>query len=449
MKVEAHKKIVVVDSFKSKRREKHNKILNWSVLGIFILFVQYFTVYQNSDFLSRLQELDLFVNTFQYFIDTIKQIGGLSLYIGSFLTQFFYFPWLGSLIYLLMLLLTTFMTAKAFGLKNRTFPLAFIPSLALLLSMTELGYMINLLKVDGYVYVNIFGIQLTLLGLILYKKIKPVKLKLLYVIAWMLIFYPICGVYALFGSILIILESLKQYTQSKDQKMSIPLLATFMTLSLIPFLYYQLIFDDTFLFNLPFVNLPVFSLKEQEKILWLPFLILALFLITAVLWKRKNIASKPTFLNKVVPFIIFMVGLIVVSVYSFKDENFKTELAMKSASEKGDWNYVLKLARKQKDEPTRLIVMHTNLALLRLGLAGDKMFHYINGNKQINSPRTILPVQIAGIFFYYQYGQFNYCYRWSMEGMVEYGMNASVLKYFVLSSILNGDIARLLKRFLR
>lgn len=441
MKVKAQKHLGVVDTLKSKHGENCIKVLNWTVLGVFILFVLYFTVGQYSAFLWRLQEFDLFVNTRQYFVDNTQRLGGLTLYVGSFLNQFFYYPWLGSLIYLLMLLLVSYMTAKAFGLKGRTYPLAFLPSLALLLSITELGYMIYVLKVEGYVYVNILGILCALLGLILFQKIKPVGLNVLFVIAWLLIFYPICGIYALFGGLLIMLASLKQYAGSKDRKSLIPVLATLPSLFLIPFLYYQFVFDETFFNNLPFVNLPNFSVKGAEKILWLPFLLMALFFFFAVLWKRKRVLTKPAFIDKGMPIILFLAGLIVVTVFSYRDENFKTELAMQSAAENGDWNDVLKLAGKQQDEPTRLIVMHTNLALYRLGLAGDNMFHYKNGNKAINTPRTILPIQMAGTFFYYQYGQLNYCYRWCMEGMVEYGMDVSVLKYFVLSSILNGETA--------
>ncbi|MDP4278517.1 MAG: DUF6057 family protein, partial [Bacteroidota bacterium] len=106
--------------------------------------------------------------------------------------------------------------------------------------------------------------------------------------------------------------------------------------------------------------------------------------------------------------------------------------------------------KKQQDEPTRLIVMHTNLALYKLGLAGDNLFKYRDGNKAMKSPREILPMRLAGTFFYYQYGKPNYCYRWCMEDMVEYGMNASVLRYFVLSCIMNGEtnLARKYNRIL-
>jgi len=413
---------------------------NISLTGIFILFVLYQTIGQNATFLWKTQELDLFVFNRRYFMDTMEGIGGLSVYLGSFLTQFFYIPWLGSLIYLALLLLVSYLTAKAFNLKGLNFPLAFVPSLVLLLTMTELGYMIYVLKINGFVFVTLIGVIGLLLSIILFQKIKPIRFQVIFIIAWLLVTFPVFGAYTLFGGLLMVFMTLKRGVQEKNNQLLIPALTGLSGIVLIPVFYYLLVYHQTFFGKLFFTLLPGFNTKS-ELLLWLPFVLMALFFILAILWKPVKESKKQTFIQKSLPVVVFLSALVIAYTFSYRDENFKTELAMQSASENEDWHEVLRIARKHKDEPTRLIVMHTNLALYKLGLAGDNLFKYKNGNKPINTPGNIVPIQIAGKFFYYQYGHLNYCYRWCMEEMVEYKMNANNLKYFILSATLNKEMA--------
>jgi hypothetical protein len=414
------------------------RMLNTLMVAVFVLFVLIFSVGLNAEFLRKLQDLDLFAYSAVFFENTLERIGGLSVYVGSFLTQFFYVPWLGSLIYLSLLLLVTYLTAKAFDLKGRTFPLAFIPSLALLLTLTELGYMIYIQKIHGFAYIGILGVLLALSGLILFKKIRKVWVQVVYVAVFLLIAYPVSGVYGLLGGILMLLYAHKKWISSKERRILIPVLAALVFLISIPLLYYWLVFSQTTLSHLYLVNLPLFFCTGAERILWLPYVLMAVFFILASLW-NKHPNSKLTVLDKGLPVTLFVTCLIIVAVFSYQDRNFNTELSMVAASEKGEWNDVLKLARKQQGEPTRLIVMNTNLALFKLGIAGDKIYHYKDGAKAMNSSRQLYDINVAGRFFYYQYGKLNYCYRWCMEDMVEYGMNVSVLKYFVKCSLMNGE----------
>jgi len=181
------------------------KILNWTALGLFILFTLYMTLGQNQDYLKKLQYLDLFLFNDLFFMDSVKQVGGLSMYLSSFLLQFFYYPLAGFLLLLLLLLVVNWFTAKIFNLSHNLLPLAFIPSLALMLTQTELGYMIYFQKIDGDLFNNILGIIIALLGLKSYQKIKRAPLKVLFVPSYIFIAYPLFGSYALFGGLLMLL----------------------------------------------------------------------------------------------------------------------------------------------------------------------------------------------------------------------------------------------------
>jgi hypothetical protein len=399
------------------------------------------TLGQNPDFLRKLQDLDLFLFNGPFFLDSIHKVGGLSMYLSSFLNQFFYYPLVGSLLLLILLTVVSLLTVQLFKLKGWLFPLAFIPSLALLLSMTELGYMIYYQKVDGYAYNNIIGVLLAMTGLWSFQKLKKIPAKVLFAIFYLFIAYPLFGAYSLLGGLLMLLVSLRNYFETKQRTALIPSIAIFPSLLLIPIFYYEFVFNQIAFSNIYSAILPNFKLNGSEIMLWLPYLIIAVFFIIMALQKWNKLQTNQSFLFKIVPAFVFLSCLTVVYVFSFKDKNFNTELSMQAASENENWDKVLNLARKQQDEPTRLIVLNTNLALYKLSLAGDKMYHYKNGNKKMKSPRFILPVQIAGTLLYYQYGLTNYCNKWCMEDMVEYGLSPSVLKYFVLSSLLNDEIA--------
>ena len=99
-----------------------------------------------------------------------------------------------------------------------------------------------------------------------------------------------------------------------------------------------------------------------------------------------------------------------------------------------------KLQRVRKHtEPTRLIVMAKNLALLKLGREGDDMFRYLDGGAKPNTPLDIRMMQVGGKMLYYNYARLNFCYRWCLEDGVEYGWKTEYLKYMTKTSLLSGE----------
>lgn len=94
---------------------------------------------------------------------------------------------------------------------------------------------------------------------------------------------------------------------------------------------------------------------------------------------------------------------------------------------------------RRHTEPTRLIVMAKNLALLKLGRSGDEMFHYLDGGAKPNTPLDIRMMQVGGKMLYYHYARLNFCYRWCLEDGVEYGWKTEYLKYMAKTSLLSGE----------
>ena len=70
-------------------------ITTWLVA---LLIVAGFLLFFEADLLWKLQEQNLFLNTSQFFNERMLVPGGLLSWIGTWLTQFFYYPWLGTLL---------------------------------------------------------------------------------------------------------------------------------------------------------------------------------------------------------------------------------------------------------------------------------------------------------------------------------------------------------------
>lgn len=434
-----HKNVRKEVSSTPKRSVVNKKLINWFTPVLFIFFATFMLLGQNRDLLYKLQDLDLFVFNKQFLLDDLQRIGGLSMYAGSFLTQFFYNPVLGALLFTTMLLLVGIFTAKVFKLSGWSYPLAYIPSMALLLCLTQLGYLLYFIKLDGYIFNNIVGVILLLAGFLAFSKLDRTAFKMLHAIGFVLLGYPICGVYALAGGFLMCLDLLKSFLNTKHRRFLLLALLQTLVLVLTPILFYQFVFEQIAFGDIYIANLPYLTLNKGEWVMWLPFLSMAVLFIS-LLWLKPDTSSKRPWL-KFTPFIIFVAFMGLVYAASFKDANFHAEIGMMNAVDKEDWKDVLQIARTQKEEPTRLIVLSTNLALYKLGMAADESYQFKNGDKPMKSFRPISPIHIAGPCLFYQYGISNYSTKWCMEGIVEYGFSVSVLKYFVLSSLINKDIA--------
>ena len=164
-------------------------------------------------------------------------------------------------------------------------------------------------------------------------------------------------------------------TLKKDNKkdLFLTIILSFILMFGIPFLYCRFFYLTTMFPNVYIAALPVYGITG-DFFLWLPFLILFAFLISAVFNFLPEIKLKiPHWLSLFYPAYVFLLIIIGVYHFSYDDESFRTELAMEKAIFKNDWKEVLDLSRKLEGKPTRLIVMDTYLALRKLHMAGDKM----------------------------------------------------------------------------
>ena len=444
-------------------RAGEESALWWIFLPLIILIAGIFLA-QEKEFLLRAQELNLWLPTGLYWKTLMQYPGGAVSWLGTYLTQYFYYPWLGVSILCGLWLLICGLLTWAFRLRGPWIALTALVPLALMACFVQTGYWIFYQKLPGHLFVPTVGVLFAVLCLVVQRLLDsylPAQVSRWARLGWMVIVcavgYPFFGAWALGATGLLGIQELKNITikESKTHLFYLFIIAffSFLLIAAVPQIYYQQFFEMTERTFVYVAALPCFRYSqdsfEQYRIPY--YAIIVAFLI---LWLVSFLTEKGVRFFKVSTPLAFWRGvggealLLALAIFGvshvwYRDTNFQKELAMNRAIEELDWERVLTIARDGSSEvkPTRQIVMYKNLALFRLGRAGDEMFSYPEGAMQQNAPWKVRMTQIGGKLIYYHYGKENFCYRWCMEDGVEFGWKAETLKFMARTSILNHEWA--------
>lgn len=423
---------------------RRNKLWNYQTtkvvcILIFISLAFYLTAMHNANYLRKVEDLSLFLPTFLFLKDCMQLPGGGLTWCGTFLTQFFYYPYLGAGLFIFLLLTLQSLIRSAFRIPDRYFPLSFIPSILLLLSLLQLGYVVYVLKSPGYAFSNLLGLLFVAGAFRIYRTLDWWGMRGSFTILFIVIGYPLLGFYALLAASLFLID---ECTQQRLHRITLSLLIT-VCIVLIPFFYYRFVYTQLMSDSLYTSVLPRFY-PSEIFVLGMPFLILftviILFAFCTHRWKEQAIFVCTK--RSLAAVVVFVVALTSIKYLEFNDENFRITINMDRAIMDNDWQKAIDYASAQEGEPTRLVVLNTDMALYKSGQAGDRMFKFkINGvpYKIIRSAPAMRSTGAKALYF--QYGKINYCYRWCMEDKVEYGMKVEYLKYMVKCALLNEEFA--------
>lgn len=404
------------------RTEKGKYVSIFSILLITVLL----TVFE-SDFLFRLEEQNLFLHTPLFFQQHMMKAGGLLTWTGCYLTQFFYYPMLGTGILCLLWVLFMWLCKRAFLLQN--IYLTLIPIACLVLTITTLGYWVFYLKLPGHAFCATIGSIMTV-ALVWGYRVLPRRYHLpsVYIVFTAGAGYLLIGFYALMATILIaIIAWCKEKTLWND---SIFAIIQVIAWPLMDYFFYS---HGTNIVNIYWAALPVFvHLGERCFAYNIPYIILFASMILMALAPS---IKKTKWVNRT----IILVVTLSLFIFWNRDDNLHRELSMMRSIEDGQWEKVLETAKGVKGEPTRAMCMMQNLALYRLGRMGNEMFKYPNGAKRPNAPFPIRTVHTQGKLLYLHYGVPNYCHRWCVEDGVEYGWSAEKLKLMAKCALLNKE----------
>ncbi len=397
--------------------------------------------------LYRINELSLFLPTEQFFKEMMTAPAGMLSYISCFLIQFFYYPALGSAIYVLLLYVVYILVRKVFAIPPRWSLAALLPVALLLATNMFVGYSIYYMKLQGYFYAAVIGVIVILLAMWAYKKL-PMWGNFVFVVLWTISAYPLIGMYALLGTLMMSIQTMF----GKDNIVArISLLILSLALvAAIPALFYGDVYTTTTLRLSYAAGAPAYQwtilgdwpFMDRMWILWkmwLPFVLLFVTLLVYAALTHRTVECKKIKEHYTLSQLLLMIGIMLVTwTFWYNDKNFKIEIEQNQAVWDEDWERVAELG-KATDDPTRLIVINRNIALLRLGRAGEDMFRFPDGSTIPNSFMEVRLVQTGGKMAYYQYGCFNFCYRWCVEDAVEFGWRVEFLKQAVLSLVASGQ----------
>ncbi len=413
--------------------------------GVLFAITAYVALSLNqTEFLYRSQELSLFLPTRIFFQEQMVVPGGFIVWLGAFFTQFFYYPWLGIGILVGFWVLIYALSLAVFKVPRQWALLGLIAPVALLATVTALGYWLFHLKTVGYLYSNTLGFLFLLLTLWVYQVLSS-RLKVYWIFFSLALGYPLWGAYALLAGLYMLILSVKT-EEKRFQRILQPSVALVMVL-LVPVIWYYIYNQLNFRYIYVAV-LPVFLDPDLDFSQWIPFLILFLSLLPLVFLgrtgPRRSTPKAPfyrryTFLYLVLQCLFLACFVGIGKSFMYKDANFQAELFMDQAAKNQDWEAIIQRAYQEQGEPTRMMVMLKNLALLRQGKGGDQMFRFPDGGARPNARFEQRMTQAGGKIIYLNYAKLNFCYRWCLEDAVEYGMKVEYLKYMAQCAIYSGD----------
>ena len=394
-----------------------------------------------SDQLWKVQEKNLFLCSMLYLKEQIVVPGGLLTWLGTWFTQFLYYPWLGVLLLCAWWLLLMVIIKRAFQISDRWAILMLIPVAILLLTNMDMGYWIYILKLRGHFFITTIGTT-AVAALLWGFRCIPDKnyYRAVYIFLASALGYPLMGIYGLAAALIMGIWSWR--LSATRTGAIVNSVVAFLSVVAVPLFCYRYVYYQINLANVLWAELPLFVITEEYHTYYIPYYLLALFfVILAVTYHADRQAAKPMKKLNYLLCQAVIALLLVGSVYHFwmKDENFHRELAMQHRIANLDWTGVLEEAVAQQDEPTRAIVMMRNIALSRIGRQADDMYLYKNGSKVYAAPYAMRLIMVVGQMLYYQYGMLNYCNRLCMEMGVEFGFRTEDYQFLANCALLEGD----------
>jgi hypothetical protein len=378
-----------------------------------------------ADYVEFYQEkISLFIFSHDYLIDNLSQPGSLLVYLGRFLTTFYYYPALGGVIISLIVCLIIIMTSKI---------ISFISGKESIILPLIFGTAFFILHSNYYFLLyNSLGVLLQLLFFYLAIKFLKGFIPVIIYPFWYFLTGGFAWIFALMYTIHLALKSIKK---------GWPEIITLVALCFL--IIYVL--KEFFLFQ-TFRNLMIFPFSKEDTGSQIKFFIAVMVLITLIPLYGKIKISVPFWIKLKEPLkvsTISFVSLLLIIVSAFlrfdkvNKEYFHAEKLFHQKRFKEIPEYIAK-------HPTtnRLTVFLNNIALCETGKLNDQLFHTQqspDGQSLFLKWEMLGEVLRRGGYFYYATGMINEAQRWAFENMVMKGMTPDDLRMLIKTEIINGD----------
>ena len=445
---------------KTGQLENKKKVRPFAFLALyittFIILCWYFLYVRNADTMFFLQDRDWWNSTSIFFKECTQVPGGILSWAGAYLTQFFYYPALGTVLLIALWVITFFVAKLSFKVPSEWSFLLFIPLVALLCSIIQLGYWVYILKDVDYVFYHSLGLLAALLLSLPFWGKLPIddKVKPWISLAWIplvaaLFYYPF-GIYALLAAAITTIQNSKFLDsleprrsfneRSKIQNIVGAVLLLALTLWLVPLLETSgttlMRPDQPWTYGFRFFALD--NLRDYS--LEIPFYIV---LVAPLFFPFiKLIKTKKLLVSQGIAVVVAGLMLFCLSKRDFTDYNFHAELRMQRGVEECRWNDVLREAALVKGPVTREMVMFRDIALINRGEFCEKRYTYNNESIPPVTVSDSVHIRIcdqAGDLIYYNYGETVFAIRRAIERCMHYGYSYYTLRVLTQCALVNGE----------
>ncbi len=397
--------------------------------GIFIFFAFFYNSHLHFE-----EQFQLFLLTDDFLISKLSHPGGLSGYIGSFLTQFYYLSLAGPVI-ITGLLFALQQVMKGILSKvnpaKTLFPVSFLPSLLSALILCNEFYPLSALT--GFLLAMITGL--------IYVRIKIYKFRFFAGLVMIPAVYWLAGGSFLSLLILMFVYEILTYLKSREagpHSFRVWYLIAYLAIgALVPFLVKQ------FLILQP-VMMTFMSEFYYNILTGIPTAVLVLFILPPLLILLvNNISVKEKKVKFVLPLQITL--LLLLCFFGLSLANFEAEEVMTYdfLTRNENWEEVLKFAER-KPPRNYLSLAMLNLSLAKTGQMGNRMFNYdqhgINGLFLPFNKEYVAPVMGNEVFYHLGLTNASQEYAFeSMETIPSMGKSARLIKRLAETNLINGQ----------
>ena len=406
---------------------------------MFVLFAWVFLVGKNADTLFFMQDRGYWNDSMVYFDHCMRMPGGFLSWAGSYLTQYFYYPAYGAAILILLWMLSFCVAWRSFHVRMELTFLLFIPLVALLCTEVHLGYWAYFMKDIDYSFYHSLGYFFALLLSVDYFRKLKYGGYIQMILVPVLFYYPL-GVYALLATVLIAFRMFKDNWRS-DWKAFIlmfamlgivPLLETYGTTLMRP--------DQPWLFGLKRFEIgPVRDYRLEAPLVWL----ICSSLLIPLLGKKKDgsFGPKGLVISQLLMLVLAFGAYKVVSDRNFTDSNYHAELKMLRAVDEQRWDDVLSEFCVARGNPSRMMVMYRDIALLNKGeLLSRYQYNNRPANPTVMSDSIVVRLcDTTGDFIYYNFGETCFGIRRAIERCMHYGFSYYTLRVLARCALINGE----------
>ena len=406
---------------------------------MFVLFAWVFLVGKNADTLYFMQDRGYWNDSMVYFDHCMRMPGGFLSWAGSYLTQYFYYPAYGAAILILLWMLSFCVAWRSFHVRLELTFLLFIPLVALLCTEVHLGYWAYFMKDIDYSFYHSLGYFFALLLSVDYFRKLKYGGYIQMILVPVLFYYPL-GVYALLATVLIAFRMFKDNWRS-DWKAFIlmfamlgivPLLETYGTTLMRP--------DQPWLFGLKRFEIgPVRDYRLEAPLVWL----ICSSLLIPLLGKKKDgsFGPKGLVISQLLMLVLAFGAYKVVSDRNFTDSNYHAELKMLRAVDEQRWDDVLSEFCVARGNPSRMMVMYRDIALLNKGeLLSRYQYNNRPANPTVMSDSIVVRLcDTTGDFIYYNFGETCFGIRRAIERCMHYGFSYYTLRVLARCALINGE----------